>query len=198
MFSEYTQEELQAYSDAVGQYLDQAVYIFNEQYGTATDPEELNNFALLYLVAVLYGTSKALSIPGSKGNKDIIKKYFDDGYKGVNATSTREFASLAKGKQLSKQQIQEFLAKRGVEINEGLRTGVVQLTQMKLAEGAGFSFVGAISRMDARVRPTHKEHNYKVWSMSASYEPMFDFGCRCTYRYFTSLKEAEEAGYNPL
>lgn len=176
----------------------EAINEFNAIYGTnRTLDEETLFYLTAFAVVSLYGY-KVLSARADIPNdtKQQVLDQFPKDYEGINATSREQFRNLAKElsqEELNKQ-LEDFRARRAQEIADGIYYTTRNELQAQLAQNEGFSFVGAVSVGDSRVRPEHVENNGKFWKAS-TYQPWHDYNCRCIYSYFRTAEEARKNGF---
>jgi hypothetical protein len=133
-----------------------------------------------------------------QASKKVIGDIFGDNYKGIKSTTTNQLEALKKEldkKKLTIADVKKFNAERKKILTEDTKNIVKQNSTALLARSTGFSFVGAITRKDDRVRESHAKNHRRYWRV-AYYQPWRDYNCRCAYIYFKT--KAEIKGFKKL
>lgn len=178
-----------------------AITEYNSLYGEDKEASvDLSVFVLGFAIVTLFGYNALTArqdIPNDIKKK--VQEKFSPEYEGVHQTTRSIIANEAEkiGRELTPKEIQKILDQRKIEIADSIANTVNQEVTSQLAEEDGKRYVGAITRMDSRVRPDHVKNNNKYW-LASTYRPWSDFGCRCTYVWFNTSEDARQAGFSPL
>jgi len=207
-----TPEEIQ---NLVLSYSEESINAYNDNYGTdytiETAPDNVQEFIALFILISYFGWREQFLNDFNKETIEDMQEAFGENYadyKGINNTTNVELANLEENILLeikaqkmnqqqatayAQQQVDEFNNRRNETIKNGAIGAALALTYL-LAKTDGKPWVGAITKNDERVRGSHQTNHRRYW-LASSYRPWYDFGCRCSYEYFATEQEAENAGY---
>lgn len=174
---------------------------FIREYGAVKDDGDFWNLILGFSLIMILGSKflrrRSYTLPTNLINKlpPRLKELLNKGsfvvtketrktlvemfgqYKGV-----RSAIKNLRGEDIAKLIKEAKKAQKDVLENNIKQNGIASLAEIK-----GFKYVTAKTRSDARVRPSHKKNNGRIWLLK-SYQPWLDFNCRCTYT-FSSTKD---------
>lgn len=178
------------------------ISVYNKIYNESVDVNSdlFKELVAAYTLISLYGW-KGVEKTYSDPVMFILRKVFPVGYEGANKTTVTRLNALktrVEEDEADVNDVTQFRSTRVKEIIEGSSISLFQsITALAAMQTDRYKYVGAITREDNRVRPKHVRHNRKYWPVG-SYSPWFDYGCRCRYFYFKTVKEAVRAGFTEL
>lgn len=179
----------------------EAVQEYNIMYGTDYSiNEEIIDLLLAFTIISIYGYQALVArqdIP--QDIKQQVLDRFKPDYKGIENTTREQIDNLvaSKGRDLLQDELDILYKNRNQTIIEGAYYGISNQLMALLAEEDGRIYVGGVTVGDLRVREQHQQHDDKYW-LASRYQPWYDYNCRCTYIFFKSRKEAEQAGFTRL
>jgi len=191
--------------DAQLEIVNESIAVYNETYQTNytidTIPLVILSFIALNALMTLNGWNRDYRNRFDTQTIDLIKSVYGEEYESYGGiTDTNQTIvdnRIQEGVEFTEDVQQSFIETRADVLFAGLFVSY-QIAQQQLADNDGRTFVGAVTRRDGRVRPTHRPNDNRYWERGTRPDFSHDYGCRCTYFYFSTEQEAQDAGFSPI
>lgn len=178
-------------------YLEESLEVYNDLYQTEYTleniPEYLIGFVMLNALMTIDGWKPEYRTRFSQDTIRLIAEVYGDEYqqyKGIEGTNRELLQDVDSVEDID----DDFIETRTAAVATAL-FGVFLLVQRELAKKDRRNYVGVITKLDDRVRPTHIPNHNRFWRIGTRPDFSKDFGCRCSYFYFATEQEARQAGF---